>query len=396
MAFVLAGCPPFPEHGRYRCANQSDCSSAERCLPEGVCCLLKTCAPGACGPLDDGCGGTLDCRTEGACETCLDARFTGASCTQCKDARFTGVMCADCANPRRQGPGCVDCQARFTGPQCELCSDDRRTGLSCDQCVERFSGPECAECSNPNTVAPGCVDCKPAFTGERCEQCVDPRLAGPNCTMASATHQSQLGIVWMTSAASSLDFTRSEITVGQYRACVSAGVCGSNVTSLGVVEESHPEWCNWEEAGREDHPMNCVDQSDAALFCEWVGGRLPTHDEWRAEASDQSRRTYPWGEESPTCERAVRSEPSGDHGAGCGELRTWAVCSKPAGDSVSGLCDMSGNVWEMMVPTEPDTTPTVRGGGFDGTTEDFHFRTDYVAQHSQQRAPNMGFRCVRD
>ena len=34
-------------------------------------------------------------------------------------------------------------------------------------------------------------------------------------------------------------------------------------------------------------------------------------------------------------------------GSGCGKNRTWPVCSKRRGDSVSGLCDMGGNVWEL-------------------------------------------------
>jgi formylglycine-generating enzyme len=46
---------------------------------------------------------------------------------------------------------------------------------------------------------------------------------------------------------------------------------------------------------------------------------------------------------APSCEYAVSAD-GGDNG--CGKMATWPVCSKPAGNSPYGLCDMLGNVLE--------------------------------------------------
>ncbi|MFI5350372.1 MAG: formylglycine-generating enzyme family protein, partial [Elusimicrobiota bacterium] len=102
--------------------------------------------------------------------------------------------------------------------------------------------------------------------------------------------------------------------------------------------------------------------------------------EWEYAARSGGRdRKFPWGNEKATCERAVISE--GDDGAlGCGKNSTWPVCSKPAGNTRQGLCDMAGNAWEWVqdrfhnsyagAPADgnsregPGANRVVRGGSF--------------------------------
>jgi hypothetical protein len=173
------------------------------------------------------------------------------------------------------------------------------------------------------------------------------RLAAKGDPSAPATGPA--GVEWVYSPLAGLRLTRSEITVAQYRACVRAGACsaaGVTVPYDGAAERpEEAAACNWDQAGREQHPMNCIDWRQALAVCTWLGGRLPTEEEWAAEASEGGGRVWPWGGNAGvTCDLAVWG--GGAEGDGCGRGATWPVCSKRGGDSASGLCDAVGNVWE--------------------------------------------------
>jgi hypothetical protein len=189
---------------------------------------------------------------------------------------------------------------------------------------------------------------------------------------------------WLYSKPAKMEFTKSEITVAQYRECVDAGKCS---TPKGRSEDKE---CNWGHQDRSDHPINCVDWNQTDAFCRWAGGRLPTVEEWYAEASDSGKRKYPWGNQDMTCVYAVWFQ----NGSGCGKGSTWPVCSKPKGNSVSGLCDMSGNVWEWT-SSQMGVAREVRGGSW------YYFYPDSLLAAFRQWyetsfwSLNFGFRCVR-
>lgn len=132
--------------------------------------------------------------------------------------------------------------------------------------------------------------------------------------------------------------SKTEITVEQYAACVDSGTCREPGTGAS---------CNWGDSERAQHPVNCVSWNDARDYVQWLtiergtGYRLPSEAEWEYAARGEGKsREYPWGDEVADCDRAVLW--------GCGTSGTLPVCSKTAGNTSQGLCDMAGNVWEWV------------------------------------------------
>lgn len=124
---------------------------------------------------------------------------------------------------------------------------------------------------------------------------------------------------------------RTEVTFGQYAACVDAGACT-------------PSACTDARYMGKDQPVVCVDWYQASAFAKWAGGRLPSEAEWEYAARGAGlKRDFPWGDEPATCDRAVMWLV--DRTA-CGTGRPAPVCSKPSGNTPQGLCDMAGQVWE--------------------------------------------------
>jgi formylglycine-generating enzyme required for sulfatase activity len=143
-----------------------------------------------------------------------------------------------------------------------------------------------------------------------------------------------------------------------------------------------PHW-----PARGDHPVVLVDWSDAAAFCKWAGGRLPTETEWEKAARGTDGRTYPWGDEEDASRAAI--------GAGLKRGSTSPVGSHPDGASPYGLQDMAGNVWEWTSTEYAGCERVLRGGSF--ASPGLWWARCSMRSHSrpQRRQAHIGFRVAR-
>jgi formylglycine-generating enzyme required for sulfatase activity len=109
---------------------------------------------------------------------------------------------------------------------------------------------------------------------------------------------------------------RHEVTVARWRAAIASGLSVelrdqpyANDAPLGTNPFSGAV-CSFSSTplGREDFGLSCISWYGARAFCNFYGGDLPTEAQWEYVASAAGRpyaTSFPWGDEPPTCERAV-------------------------------------------------------------------------------------------
>jgi formylglycine-generating enzyme required for sulfatase activity len=165
------------------------------------------------------------------------------------------------------------------------------------------------------------------------------------------------------------ELAKTLVTIRQYKSCVAAKACTPAHDADGQCLEGGSETSstNWHPAKPlppgfrkdDDQPITCVDWEQAKTFAAWAGGRLPTEAEWEyaARGADDGR-TYPWGSGKPTCDSAGQAE-----NGRCPDRYPWPVCTKPAGNTPQGICDMAGSVWQWL---EDDYHSNYQGAPADG------------------------------
>jgi len=196
----------------------------------------------------------------------------------------------------------------------------------------------------------------------------------------------------------------TEVTVASYKACVDAGKCTAPATTA---------LCNWGVAGRDEHPVNCVNWDQASGFCAANGDVLPTEAQWeRAARGGADGNLYPWGNVAPDCSHAVFDDGSATTGQGCDGSSTMAVGSKAAGRNGYGLYDIAGNVFEWTAdwydsawfgsgPTSNPTGPVggavrvVRGGHFGAANAGYMHPSYRGSDYPGTSHLSRGFRCAR-
>ncbi|HEX4515968.1 MAG TPA: SUMF1/EgtB/PvdO family nonheme iron enzyme, partial [Polyangiaceae bacterium] len=85
---------------------------------------------------------------------------------------------------------------------------------------------------------------------------------------------------------------RTPVTNEAYEACVKAGACAA-------LYARDPKYTP------PLHPVNTATWDEAKAYCAWRGARLPREAEYERAMRGDDGRTYAWGSEWPTPERAT-------------------------------------------------------------------------------------------
>jgi formylglycine-generating enzyme required for sulfatase activity len=224
---------------------------------------------------------------------------------------------------------------------------------------------------------------------------------------------------------------QTEVTVSMFRAFVQATGYVSTAErqgwgkpwTAGPMEEEWPRvpGADWqhprgpESSAEDDHPVAQVSWEDAAAYCAWAGGSLPTEAQWAKACRGTDGRMWPWGDtfdanRASVCEAQCPIERWKDDRFDDGYAFTAPVGSFPDGASPYGALDMAGNLWEWVAdwygedyyghspsenPSGPDsgTVRAMRGGAW----YDTDVWTTCTVRHQNPTTDlydDLGFRCA--
>ena len=180
---------------------------------------------------------------------------------------------------------------------------------------------------------------------------------------------------------SSFVLDRFEVTVGRFRAFVTAGqgtrtyppmagtgthakipgsgwdpiwdaVLVQDTAALVTSLKCDPTYQTWTDAAgaNENLPISCITWYEAMAFCVWDGGYLPTESEWNyAAAGGAEQRAYPWS--NPASASTI--DCSYASYLGCANLPSDVPLrvgsESPRGDGRWEQADLAGSLWEWTL-----------------------------------------------
>jgi formylglycine-generating enzyme required for sulfatase activity len=227
----------------------------------------------------------------------------------------------------------------------------------------------------------------------------EPRNADArSCEVASAADTEEAWIGYRATHPDGVCAARAEVRLGQFAACAAARKEGTERAWRAYLEANPGGQCA-AEAGEALKPVHV----------QWVslpGGACRRKRSGSTRRAAAARRwSTPWGDEKASCRWAIMY----DGGNGCGSGGTNPACSRPAGNSAQGLCDLVGNVWEWCTdwygayPSSPENDPTgpasgsarvLRGGSW-YYSNPVALRAAYRNRFlPSDRRDDLGFRCA--
>lgn len=189
---------------------------------------------------------------------------------------------------------------------------------------------------------------------------------------------------------------RVEVTNGQYEAflreCPARSSCGPREEPSYWEDQSYLEI-------RRGHPVVFVSWGDAAAFCRWEGGRLPTILEWEKAARGDDGRAFPTGGAlDPSHVNILGSERRDEKNRAPRQIPTWGVNDDEYARDRSpyGVLGMAGNVSEWTASASEDE-PDLRlaaGGSWDSWDLNDGRVYHRIAKNPTDRSSSLGFRCA--
>lgn len=175
--------------------------------------------------------------------------------------------------------------------------------------------------------------------------------------------------------------SQTEITNAQYARCVGAGGCTPPEDFASRTRDNY-----YDDRRFADYPVINITWEQARAYADWIGGALPTQDQWRYAAAGPEGWLYPWGEDEPNPALLNFNGFVGD---------TTRVGEYPAGASWVGAVDLAGNVWEWTFTEQDETSVLVAGGSW--TSHAGLVGTDVTAANPRDDANAFtGFRVIFD